>query len=31
MRGEGRGGDPKGWFTPLMYEILKNILIAEVT
>jgi len=24
IRGEGRGRDPKSWFTPRMSEILKN-------
>jgi len=28
---EGKGGDPKGWFTPLMFEILKNAQVARTT
>ena len=30
IRRDGRGGDPKSWFTPPMSELLKNTLIAEV-
>jgi len=29
-RREGRGGDPKSWFTLHTPEILKNILIAKL-